>query len=96
MSRSISRRVMAYPRGRSRTLPFQAPEIVRRSTDRFELEVPECSARQVLDFRFFPPDRAQETAAGSSDIRIVLPAGAVLLVNLQPVSRSTALRIVPL
>jgi hypothetical protein len=96
MSRSISHRETAYPRGRPKTLPFTSPQVIRRSTERFELEVPECSARQVLDFQFFPPGRAQEAVASSSDIRIVLPTGAVLLVNLNPVSRPAALRIVPL
>lgn len=96
MSRSIPRRVVAYPRGRPKTLPFRSPKVEYRSTERFELEVPECSARQVLDFQFFPPGRSQEAVTGSSDIRIVLPTGSVLLVNLRPVSRPAALRVAPL
>lgn len=92
-------RVVAYPRGRPRILPFQPPTHASpsmQSTERFELEVPECSSRQVLDFRFFPPGRARDAVATANEMRIVLPTGSVLLVAIQPVSRPAALRIAPL
>lgn len=92
----ITRKDANRSRAKPVVLPFRVIQKENRSTERFELEVPECATRQVLDFRFFPPGRAREAVADANDVRIVLPTGSVLLVNVQPVSRSAALRVAPL
>lgn len=77
------------------TIPFHQPTESVDSTDEFEIEIPPSPIARTLDFRFFPKTRAMEANPNSSETRVVLPSGSILLVTFASRSSGLAARSFP-
>lgn len=82
MSRSDSRRVVAYPRGRPATIAFPTQDA--KPTDHFDLRVPRSNEDANVGIDYYGPGAAHLARAQADQTILFAPDGSAFVFRISP------------